>query len=368
MDNKLESIGKQFTLEGGEIELTQFKNLDAKRKVKSTILDMFNGNMFRSIITPPPGLNLNRLERQKGDSNDTKEESMIKRGEMFAEKTMETISVFPSVITSAYTTLLSKEGDMVFDPFCGHNSRAEDVLSLGRKYYAYDVHTFPINFTKESIQDNYDSNDYELNLGSSAKVKYQDGYFDFSITCPPYGDVEKYSKLYKEEVKDDLSDKNYEDFLKEYSQCLSETYRVLKTGSFFVLVLGNWFKNGKHINAMGDTINICEGLGFELHDLNIYNRRSNIGGDLNYKNFILVSKRFPTIHEYIMIFKKTGIKKIHTMIQPVQQLSLFDEDEINAIMEVEPVSREGAIKLLHHKYKNVIAQNKMDEILLDSNK
>ena len=44
--------------------------------------------------------------------------------------------------------------------------------------------------------------------------------------------------------------------------------------------------------------------GFELHDINVYNRGSNLGGDLNYKTFILTCKRFPTIHEFILIFKK----------------------------------------------------------------
>ena len=61
---------------------------------------------------------------------------------------------------------------------------------------------------------------------------------------------------------------------------------------------------GKLVNFMRATINLGLKAGFSLHDINIYNRKSNIGGDLNYKNFILKSKRFPTIHEYILVFKK----------------------------------------------------------------
>jgi len=33
-----------------------------------------------------------------------------------------------------------------------------------------------------------------------------------------------------------------------------------------------------------------------------------LGGDLNYKTFILTCKRFPTIHEYILVYAK--IKRV----------------------------------------------------------
>jgi len=160
-DNRLEKIGGQKTLEGKEIPLVQFKNLEEKRKVKNKVLRLFNNQMFRSILTPrdyDKNIRLDKLEREhsKRDTLGT-----IERVDKFSKKSIDVISTFPSFLTMAYTVLLSKEGDKVFDAFCGHNSRASDVLSLGRKYYAYDVHKYPIDFTQRATR-GFPQEDWEL--------------------------------------------------------------------------------------------------------------------------------------------------------------------------------------------------------------
>lgn len=302
--DNLKIVGKQKTFVGEDIELLEYKNIEEKRKMKEEILRRFKGEMIRSILTPrdiDKNVRLNKLEREYRRGRGVLD--TIERVKKFSKKTMDTISTFPSFLTELYLILLTKEGDKVFDAFMGHNSRAEDVLSLNRNYYAYDIHKFPFEFTKEAIK-RFEKEKYELNLGSSEKVKYADESFDFSITCPPYFNMEPYNRLYGEEKEEDLSSKNYRNFLFSYYKCLKETYRVLKKGSFFVNVVGDFVKGGKYVNFMYDTIKICKICGFTLHDINIYNRKSNIGGDLNYKSFILTSKRFPTIHEFILIFKK----------------------------------------------------------------
>jgi len=301
---RLEIVGLQKGLFGEDVALTQFKNLKEKRELKEKVKDLFNGNMIRSIIKSDGNKRLDKLERQ--DQRDSSSNnSTIERADKFGKKTMDTLSTFPELITSSYTALLSKEGDKVYDPFSGHNSRATGVLSMSRKYYAYDVHTFPVNFTIEACKKaNFNPEDYEINLGSSEKVKYGNSSFDFAITCPPYADVEEYSKIYEEHKHEDLSNKDYNEFLMVYTLCLSETYRVLKNDSYFVIVVGDIHRNGIYTSLMLDTIRICKMLEFKLHDINIYNRGSNIGGDMNYPMFINKCKRFPTIHEFILVFKK----------------------------------------------------------------
>ena len=304
--DRIEVIGKQKGLFGKDIDLVEYKNIEEKRALKEKVKQMFKGEMIRSIITPrdlDDNKRLNKLERLDRETGKGDVINTMKRADSFGKKTLKTLSTFPSLITQSYVALLSKEGDKVYDAFMGHNSRAEDVLSAKRKYYSYDVHTFPLEFTKKAIE-RFNEEDYELNLGSSEKCKYEDESMDFSITCPPYSDVERYNKIYEEEIAEDLSSKNYQDFLWLYNLSLKETYRVLKKGSYFVIVVGDIHRQGKYTSLMLDTIKICKMAGFDLHDLNIYNRKSNIGGDLNYKNFILVCKRFPTIHEFILIFKK----------------------------------------------------------------
>jgi DNA modification methylase len=307
-EDRIDVVGKQNQLFGAGIDLVEYKNIEEKRALKEKVKAMFKGEMIRSIITPRENdgnLRLNKLERLDRETGKGDILNTLKRADAFGKKTLQTLSTFPSILTQVYINLLTEPGNRVYDAFMGHNSRAEDVLSEGRKYFAYDVHTFPIEFTKKALT-RFNPEDYELNLGSSEKIKYEDNSMDFSITCPPYADVEKYCKIYEEEKQEDLSGKDYKEFLWLYNKCLSETYRVLRPGSYFVIVVGDIHRNGVYTSLMLDTIKICKMAGFELHDVNIYNRRSNIGGDLNYKTFILTCKRFPTIHEFIIIFKKPG--------------------------------------------------------------
>jgi DNA modification methylase len=203
----------------------------------------------------------------------------------------------------------------------GHDSRASNVLAMGRKYAGFDVHTFPIEHTRKNCSI-FPPENYKLLLQSSEQMPFENESFDFALTCPPYADVEKYDEIYGEKVKEDLSGFTYDQFLTLYKKCLGETYRCLKQGSYFVIVVGDVHRNGKFISISNDTAKICQELGFEFHDENIYNRKSNIGGDLNYKTFILTCKRFPCIHEYILVFRKPfevdkkRMDKVDEMLNP----------------------------------------------------
>jgi len=303
--DRVEKVGQQNTIFGKAIDLVEFKNIKEKRELKEKVKSMFKGGMVRSIITAIDGnKRINKLERLDRSAQGSDIESTMTRADSFGKKTLSTLSTFPSNITQSYVALLSKEGDKVLDLFAGHNSRCEDVLSAERKYYGWDVHTFPLDFCRKACTRFKEGEDYFLHQESSEKLNYEDNFFDFAITCPPYADVEKYNKIYNEETQGDLSSKKREDFLWLYNNCMKESFRTLKPGAFSVVVVGDKHQAGKYTSLMLDTIKICSLAGFVLHDINIYNRKSNIGGDLNYKTFILTCKRFPTIHEFILIFKK----------------------------------------------------------------
>lgn len=49
------------------------------------------------------------------------------------------LSIFARNICRAAVLLYSKPGDMIVDPFIGHNSRMETCIREGRHYHGYDV-------------------------------------------------------------------------------------------------------------------------------------------------------------------------------------------------------------------------------------
>ena len=63
LHSRLEKIGTQDTLFGKPIALTQFKNLAQKRELKEKVKAMFNGEIFRSVITPREVDNNLRLDK-----------------------------------------------------------------------------------------------------------------------------------------------------------------------------------------------------------------------------------------------------------------------------------------------------------------
>lgn len=312
-NNNLETIELQKTLFSDEvIEIKNFKNYPEKQRIKKEIISKFNNMMFRSILVPREEANLRKfrhsLSRDKGAEGISRDsaEGITRRLKKFSTKTIDTISVFPSLLTNVFTLLHTKVGEKVFDPFVGHNERAEDVLDLGRKYYGYDIYKFPINFTKQSLISQYhEGKDYFIEQKSSEKIDYDDESFDFIFSCPPYLDVEKYDKIYEEDKeKGDLSCGNVDEFKKLMEKVLKECYRILKPNKTCIFIMGDIFRQRKLIPLHLYTIESAKKAGFTLYDINIYNRKSNIGGDINYVHFIRNLKKLPTIHEYILIFKK----------------------------------------------------------------
>jgi hypothetical protein len=123
-------------------------------------------------------------------------------------------------------------------------------------------------------------------------------------------------------VKEDLSNWSYEEFLVLYKKCISEGFRTLKEGSYFVIVVGDIHENGKYISISNDTDKIAEEVGFIKHDENIYDRGSNIGMDLNPVTFLEKCRRFGTVHEYILIYKKPENSK-----NPAPTISSWQPEE-----------------------------------------
>lgn len=303
---RLEKIGEQNTLFGKSIPLTQFKNLQQKQETKAKVLAKFKGDIFRSIISGGEcggKFRMDKLERLQQKEHNS-ENSTIERIDAFGRKDLKALSTFNSTLTMAYINLLCPEGKVnVIDFWSGHNSRCADVLSMGKCYVGFDVFDFPLEMCKKYAQD-YPEEDYLLLKQSSEEVPFADETFDFSINCPPYFSVEKYSKIYGENKEDDLSNKTDKEFLLSYSKCINEMFRVLKKGAYSVIVVGDTYENQQLKSLMLETIKISKKAGFILHDLNIYNRGSNVGMDLNPVFFLTKLKRFGCIHEYIIILKK----------------------------------------------------------------
>ena len=105
---------------------------------------------------------------------------------------------------------------------------------------------------------------------------------DAVVSSPPYGGAEKrdkspyqdgrvavmMSRSYRSGVysTENIGNQKGDAYWSEMEKVYSEAWRVLKPGGIMALVLGNFVRDGKIIDLIGQTVILCEQLGFERFD------------------------------------------------------------------------------------------------------
>jgi len=105
------------------------------------------------------------------------------------------LSKFPQNIGRSITLLYSNDLDVVVDPFAGHNSRMDLCVGLNRHYYGQDLsHTFcEFNRARAALlKELHPHLHIEIYEGPSQQFQAPDEFGDFTITSPPYWDIEYY--------------------------------------------------------------------------------------------------------------------------------------------------------------------------------
>lgn len=178
-------------------------------------------------------------------------------------------SVFDPVLTEIMYYWFVPNGGVILDPFAGGSVRGIVASCLGMEYVGIDLSTEQVEANREQVQQlcepdkplpiyhNCDARDMMFHV---AHVRP-----DFVFTCPPYFDLERYTKNPK-----DLSNAKYKTFQEDYAKILKEAGDLLKPDSFAAVVISNVRdkSDGKGIyrNLLEDTAR-----GFQEAGLGLYN-------------------------------------------------------------------------------------------------
>lgn len=211
------------------------------------------------------------------------------------------LSQFPQNIGKCVLRLYSKEGDVVIDPFAGHNSRMQLVTEEGRHYCGYDISKDFMKFNVDLAIMLRESTQMKINLyeqDSRFMIHTENESADFTLTSPPYYDLEDYG-----DEKEQLGKtKTYKGFLDEIAMTIKENYRILKKNAYCVWFINDFRRRGIFHSYHVDLINIFNSVGFTQQDLMVV--------DLGYPikaafaSQILRDKILPKRHEYGIIFQK----------------------------------------------------------------
>lgn len=222
-----------------------------------------------------------------------------------------TLSRFSQNICRNTIKFYTEEGDIVVDPFAGHNSRMEATFRCNRHYYGQDLcHEFMddnrliretlLNQKAGKLFMKHKDIKIELSEGDSRKLPWDDNFGDFTITSPPYWWLEDYGP--EAEQLGTIGDGSYEDFLEGLGQVAKENFRVLKPGAYAVWFINDFRIDGKFFDYHGDTKGLLVKAGFIYHDIII----ADLGPSLRsvFLQAAFKSKILPKRHEYGIVVRK----------------------------------------------------------------
>lgn len=311
----------QEALEAGFEEGTiSAKNLRKSREFKEEFIRKY-GDYVSSILQYDRKIkhtDLSRITRGGGYANSqnrNREEFSDNGGLSIFSKTgfitrnrKDYLSTFPMNIGKIIIGLYAPERCKVYDPFAGHNSRMELCFNMGNSYTGVDI-------CKSFMEANREVRDFlikkskrellpierSINLieGSSvSRPEIPDNSHDFTITSPPYWDIENYGP----EPEQLGVGKTYEEFLRGMQLVANENFRILKPGAFAAYFINDFRKNKKFYPYHIHTYELLEKAGF--NPFNIYVVDLMTTPNKSFLQWVVKTRILPKVHEYIVMVQK----------------------------------------------------------------
>jgi hypothetical protein len=214
-----------------------------------------------------------------------------------------TESIFsPQIAQYIFSVFAPKQG-ICFDPFGGGGTRAIMATKNGLSYIGYEIRQEEVDAVTARLKNNSVTN-ATLICGDSTNCSLiADASADFSITCPPYYNLEKYGG-----PDGDLSMcKTYDTFLEGMSKVAKETFRIMKDNTLITIVIGLHRDENKNLLPMHhDFSRIYRQAGFNFKEEIILCHKNN-GALQRVGAFEKGSNLLIRTHEYLLVFKKGTI-------------------------------------------------------------
>lgn len=208
-----------------------------------------------------------------------------------------TTSIFNPHLAQMILSAYVPEKRSIYDGFAGGGTRGFVASAMGHTYTGVEIRQDEVDRLVERQKEL--GVEFVIHCADSQFYDIAPNEFDFSYTCPPYYDLEVYSSM-----DGDMSNvSSYEEFLAMLKNSMATTYKGLKPGSLFIMVVGNFRdKKGNLRHFNGDTARLGKEVGFVLHDELVFWGAS----DVAYQRLgqFVANRRSVRVHEYVVIFKK----------------------------------------------------------------
>lgn len=211
-------------------------------------------------------------------------------------------SVFDPALAECLIEWFSKEDDMIFDPFAGGSVRGLVSSLKSRNYLGIDLSSNQVEENKKQIMLAKSGYEPVWKQGDSSEIDTiisKDFRADLIFSCPPYFNLEKYTKDEK-----DLSNMDWDLFLSSYKKIIKFSVSLLNDNRFIVWVVGDVRdSDGFLLPFIPETIK-----AFETSGARFYNHAITadiIGsGAMVMKQRFFKSRKLVTKHQHCLIFVK----------------------------------------------------------------
>jgi len=234
----------------------------------------------------------------------------IREGTMRAEESVYsgTYSVFNIELAYFIVKRYAPKKAKILDAFAGGPPRGLAVAWVNSEleekdkhtYFGYDVSVKQISHNHEVARDLNVSTHVRYQLEDARNISKYDRKYTFAMTCPPYFDLEVYS-----DQDNDISNAaSYEEFNKAMFEIARQHKKVMKAGSFVVMIIGNVRnkKTGELYNLVGDAITNFKANGFMYWDDPVLSKPSGSAAIRAANSWS--GKKLVRTHENVLIFKK----------------------------------------------------------------
>jgi DNA modification methylase len=197
----------------------------------------------------------------------------------------------------------SKEGDHLLDCMIGGGTTAIEAKILNRHITCVDVNEEALERTKEALNFEVDNKSKQrIKKGDARDMAFiKDKEIDFALTHPPYADIIKYSEG---KIVEDLSNiHSIDKFCDETEKVAKELFRVLKTGKYCAILMGDTRRNKMYQPLAFKVMERFLKVGFTLKE-DIIKRQFNCKATGFWVNKSKEANFLLIMHEHLFVFQK----------------------------------------------------------------
>jgi len=213
-------------------------------------------------------------------------------------------SIFDPTLCECAYRWFCPEGGQVVDPFAGGSVRGIVAGMLGRRYWGCDLRQEQIDANNAQADEIAPDVRPVWVCGDSMTTLDAAPDADFVFSCPPYGDLERYS-----DDPADLSTMEYHTFRAAYGRIILRAVKRLKPDRFACFVVGDFRdKRGFYRDFVSGTIAAFRDAGAELYNEAIL--VTSVGSaSMRVTKQFEAGRKFAKTHQNVLVFCKGDWRK-----------------------------------------------------------